>query len=218
MLLPKSFGRTVQESYQHLHEHVQIWDVSVERQVEVAGPDAARLVQWMTPRDLRRAKVGRCYYVPIVDADGRHAQRSGPAQARRGPLLAVDRRQRLAALGQGADRGARPGCARHRAGREPPGGAGSEGGRGDGRALRRRDAGIEVLRLHPCRVRGHAPGRRALGLLDAGRVRDLPRGIAFGPCPLGRRDGGRAAPLHRTGRAQPDRLDRGAGCLATAPT
>ncbi len=70
MLLPKSFGMTAEEAYRHLHEHVQIWDVAAERQVEVTGPDAAWLVQWMTPRDLRRAKVGRCYYAPIVDADG----------------------------------------------------------------------------------------------------------------------------------------------------
>ncbi len=70
MLLPKSFGMTAQEAYRHLHEHVQIWDVAVERQVEVVGPDAARLVQWMTPRDLRGAQVGRCYYVPVVDSDG----------------------------------------------------------------------------------------------------------------------------------------------------
>ena len=70
MILPKSFGMSVEESYWHLREHVQLWDVSVQRQVEITGPDAARLVQWMTPRDLRQAKVGRCYYVPIVDQSG----------------------------------------------------------------------------------------------------------------------------------------------------
>ena len=70
MILPKSFGMSVEEAYWHLREHVQMWDVSVQRQVEIAGPDAARLVQWMTPRDLRQAEVGRCYYVPIVDQSG----------------------------------------------------------------------------------------------------------------------------------------------------
>lgn len=70
MLLPKSFGISVEDAYRHLREHVQIWDVSVQRQVEITGPDAAMLVQWMTPRDLSKAVVGRCYYVPIVDRTG----------------------------------------------------------------------------------------------------------------------------------------------------
>lgn len=70
MILPKSFGMSVEEAYWHLREHVQLWDVSVQRQVEITGPDAARLVQWVTPRDLRQAEVGRCYYVPIVDQSG----------------------------------------------------------------------------------------------------------------------------------------------------
>jgi len=70
MILPKSFGMSVEEAYWHLREHVQVWDVSVQRQVEITGPDAARLVQWMTPRDLRQAEVGRCYYVPTVDQSG----------------------------------------------------------------------------------------------------------------------------------------------------
>lgn len=69
MILPKSFGMSAEEAYWHLREHVQLWDVSVQRQVEIIGPDAARLVQWMTPRDLRQAEVGRCYYVPIIGGD-----------------------------------------------------------------------------------------------------------------------------------------------------
>jgi len=67
MLLPKAFGRSVEDDFVHLRTHVQIWDVSCQRQVEIAGPDAARLVQWMTPRDISRAVVGQCLYVPLVD-------------------------------------------------------------------------------------------------------------------------------------------------------
>lgn len=70
MILPKSFGMSVEEAYWHLNEHVQVWDVSVQRQVEISGPDAGRLVQWLTPRDLRAAQGGRCYYIPVVDANG----------------------------------------------------------------------------------------------------------------------------------------------------
>ena len=67
MLLPKAYARSVEEDYWHLREHVQIWDVACQRQVEITGPDAARLVQWMTPRNIGRARVGDCLYLPIVD-------------------------------------------------------------------------------------------------------------------------------------------------------
>ena len=69
MLLPTVF-RTVQEDYRHLKEAVQLWDVACERQVELRGPDATRLMQMLTPRDLRSMQVGQCYYVPIVDETG----------------------------------------------------------------------------------------------------------------------------------------------------
>jgi dimethylsulfoniopropionate demethylase len=67
MLLPKAFQPTVEEDYWHLRSHVQIWDVSCQRQVQIQGPHAARLVQWMTPRDIGKCAVGQCMYVPIVD-------------------------------------------------------------------------------------------------------------------------------------------------------
>jgi dimethylsulfoniopropionate demethylase len=69
MLLPTIF-RSVEEDYHHLKSEVQIWDVSVERQIELKGPDAARLMQMLTPRDLREMSEGQCYYVPIVDETG----------------------------------------------------------------------------------------------------------------------------------------------------
>ncbi len=67
MLLPKAFQPSVEEDYWHLRKHVQIWDVSCQRQVEIIGPDAAKLVQWMTPRDISKAMVGDCLYVPLID-------------------------------------------------------------------------------------------------------------------------------------------------------
>lgn len=70
MLLPKAYARSVEDDYWHLREHVQIWDVACQRQVQITGKDAARLVQWMTPRDISRAKVGDCLYVPITDETG----------------------------------------------------------------------------------------------------------------------------------------------------
>jgi dimethylsulfoniopropionate demethylase len=49
---------------------VQVWDVACERQVEVRGPDAGKLVQMLSPRDLRGMLPGQCYYVPMVDETG----------------------------------------------------------------------------------------------------------------------------------------------------
>lgn len=69
MLLPTQF-RTREEDYWHLCEHVQIWDVSCERQVEIVGPDADRLVQLMTPRDLSGIKLLQGKYAPICDQHG----------------------------------------------------------------------------------------------------------------------------------------------------
>lgn len=67
MLLPKAFAPSVEEEYWHLCEHAQVWDVSCQRQVEIEGPDAEQLVQWMTPRDVSKAELGQCFYVPLAD-------------------------------------------------------------------------------------------------------------------------------------------------------
>ena len=69
MLLPAAFG-SLEESCNHLKKNVQIWDVAAERQVEISGKDAAKLVQLMTCRDLSKSKVGRCYYCPLIDENG----------------------------------------------------------------------------------------------------------------------------------------------------
>ena len=69
MLLPAAFG-SIEESCDHLKKNVQIWDVAAERQVEISGKDAAKLVQLMTCRDLSKSKVGRCYYCPLIDENG----------------------------------------------------------------------------------------------------------------------------------------------------
>jgi len=66
MLLPAAFG-SLEDSYHHLKENVQVWDVAAERQVEISGKDSGKLVQLMTCRDLSKSKIGRCYYCPIID-------------------------------------------------------------------------------------------------------------------------------------------------------
>ena len=69
MLLPTVF-ESLEADYRHLKDHVQVWDVACERQIEIRGPDAARLTQMLTPRDLSAMTVGRCFYTPMVDETG----------------------------------------------------------------------------------------------------------------------------------------------------
>ena len=70
MLLPTGFNHSLEDDYHHLKEHVQVWDVAGERQVEISGQDSAKLVQLMTCRDLSNSRDGRCYYCPIIDDHG----------------------------------------------------------------------------------------------------------------------------------------------------
>jgi dimethylsulfoniopropionate demethylase len=61
----------LREDCAHLKKYVQIWDVSVERQVQIEGKDAHKLACMISARDLSNAQVGRCYYAPICDQEGK---------------------------------------------------------------------------------------------------------------------------------------------------
>ena len=50
MLLPAGFEEGLEETYEHLKNYVQVWDVAAERQIEIKGKDAYQLVQLMTCR------------------------------------------------------------------------------------------------------------------------------------------------------------------------
>jgi glycine cleavage system aminomethyltransferase T len=69
MLFPICYS-DLEEEYRHLLEHVTLWDVAVERQVEITGPDAFRFTDMLTPRDLTRCAVGQGKYVVITADDG----------------------------------------------------------------------------------------------------------------------------------------------------
>ena len=56
--------------YWRLVTDVTLWDVSAERQVAVTGPDAARFIQYLTPRDLSKCAVGQCKYIVLTDDHG----------------------------------------------------------------------------------------------------------------------------------------------------
>jgi aminomethyltransferase len=69
MIMPASYGDREAE-YWRLINGVSMWDVAVERQVQLTGPDAGRLAQILSPRDLSKCKVGQGKYVALCNHDG----------------------------------------------------------------------------------------------------------------------------------------------------
>ena len=69
MIMPTSFGKP-EEEYWRLINGVSQWDVGVERQVQLKGPDAGRLAQILSPRDLSICKYGQGKYVPLCNHRG----------------------------------------------------------------------------------------------------------------------------------------------------
>jgi len=69
MYLPGYYGDPVEE-YWHLLNAVTVWDVAVERIVEISGPDASTFVNSLTCRDLTKCAVGQGKYVLITAEDG----------------------------------------------------------------------------------------------------------------------------------------------------
>jgi glycine cleavage system aminomethyltransferase T len=69
MYFPIRFD-TFEKEYEALLNDVTVWDVSVERCLEISGPDGFKFAQLMTPRDLSKCVVGQAKYVLVVDSDG----------------------------------------------------------------------------------------------------------------------------------------------------
>lgn len=69
MLMPVSYGHPDAE-YRRLKNAVCLWDVGVERQVQLQGPDAGRLAQLLSARDLSGCAVDQGKYVPMCDHRG----------------------------------------------------------------------------------------------------------------------------------------------------
>lgn len=69
MIMPTSYGDLVAE-YRRLTEGVAIWDVSVERQLEISGPEAHACAQYLTSRDLSKMVEGQGKYVAMCDHAG----------------------------------------------------------------------------------------------------------------------------------------------------
>ena len=69
MYIPRDFGDPVKNFWNLINTAI-LCDVSVERQVEITGSDAAEFVQYLTPRDISECAVGQCKYVLITDEAG----------------------------------------------------------------------------------------------------------------------------------------------------
>jgi len=69
MLLPTLYDDPITEYWALLND-VTMWDVSVERCVEITGPDAFDLTNLITCRDLTTCDVWQCKYVLLTAADG----------------------------------------------------------------------------------------------------------------------------------------------------
>ncbi len=69
MLLPTAYD-DLEKEYWKLLNDVTVWDVSVERQVEITGPDGFAFTNLLTPRDLTKCKIGQGKYVIITADDG----------------------------------------------------------------------------------------------------------------------------------------------------
>ena len=69
MYIPRDFGDPEQNFWNLINDAI-LCDVSVERQVEITGPDATQFIQLLTPRDLSKLAVGQCKYIIITNAAG----------------------------------------------------------------------------------------------------------------------------------------------------
>ena len=69
MYIPRDFG-SPEQNFWNLIQTAILCDVAVERQVEIAGPDAFKFTQLLTPRDLSKLAIGQCKYVLITNNEG----------------------------------------------------------------------------------------------------------------------------------------------------
>jgi glycine cleavage system aminomethyltransferase T len=69
MFLPIGYDALEREYWKLLND-VTVWDVSVERNVEISGRDGLRFMNLLTPRDLSKCAVGKGRYVLLTADDG----------------------------------------------------------------------------------------------------------------------------------------------------
>lgn len=63
-------GQTKEQEYWAIRNAATLWDVGVERPVEIDGPEGFVLMDLLTPRDMRKCAIGQCKYALICDEHG----------------------------------------------------------------------------------------------------------------------------------------------------
>ena len=69
MWMPVGYDTPVNE-YWNTIERAGLWDVAVQRCVEISGPDAEAFTNLLTPRDVRKVAVGQCRYLVMTNQEG----------------------------------------------------------------------------------------------------------------------------------------------------
>jgi glycine cleavage system aminomethyltransferase T len=64
-----SYGDNVRD-YWSLVNDVTLWDVTCQKQIQVTGPDAPKLIELLSPRDMSGCDVGMCQYILLTDENG----------------------------------------------------------------------------------------------------------------------------------------------------
>jgi glycine cleavage system aminomethyltransferase T len=67
--MPTSYGDNVRD-YWSLVNDVTLWDTTCQKQIQVTGPDAPKLVELLSPRDMSGCEVGMCQYILLTDENG----------------------------------------------------------------------------------------------------------------------------------------------------
>ena len=69
MWMPVGYDTPINE-YWNTVERAGLWDVAVQRCVEITGPDAESFTNLLTPRDVSKVSVGQCRYLIMTNQDG----------------------------------------------------------------------------------------------------------------------------------------------------
>ena len=69
MYMP-TYYKSFVDDYWSLVNNVTLWDVAAERQVEITGNDAEKFIEFITPRDISKCKIGQCMYIFLTERNG----------------------------------------------------------------------------------------------------------------------------------------------------
>jgi aminomethyltransferase len=70
MHFPIVYDHLPYQAYHALLNGVTLWDVGLERQTQIKGPDAQRFMDYLSCRDMSKMKVGDCRYTILTDERG----------------------------------------------------------------------------------------------------------------------------------------------------